>query len=405
MCLFWAAALHAAATKIKYNDIPAQIFAKNGQVQSQIAERDAAQSQTGYLERSFWPHMSLSLASEYQDNPTTAREKPPQMALDIAANLYRGGRDALEESQLHLEVQQRNADVYRVYLSELAAAQENYWQIVALSEQIRHHEDSLTRIRQATKAAKHRVSRGLTTNTDFLEFERQYDLISEQIDTLKQDQKERSMVLATQLGTSADIRLQESIPDPDERPLQTAKLTAEQHPDMTALQAEIDILLGEKSKLSYQSRPRLDVYSGSEAYTSDRLDLAAGIRMQMPLFEGMHIEKDQAALDHQLTAKRLLREHQMKALQTSIDTTQTRLRYLDQLTQRAKQRIIRTEVFLKATLADYDRGVKNASDVRNAIETYRQDKIEETERRLEYQITKVRLKGLVYCPQLRNSLN
>ena len=392
--LISAAYIHAAATTVvRYTDLPTQILTKNGSVQTHMAYRDAAQSKTGYLERSFWPHMSLSLGGEYGEE--TKREKPPYAAFDVSVNLYRGGRDVLEETVRNQQVQQRHTDVYRIYLSELAAAQDAYWQIVAISETLRHYEDSRHRIRQATNAAKYRLSRGLTTPTDVLEFERQDDLISEKIQALKQDKKERSMALATRLGAPPDIRVPESrVPDPDETPLPPARRTAEHHPDLAALRTQIAILMGEKSQLSHQSRPSLDAYSRYGAYTLDRFDLAAGLRMQIPVFADMHIANNQAALDHQITAQKRWLAQQERQRQTAMNTTQERLTYLNQAIQRAQKRIVRTEIFLKATLADYDRGVKNASDVRNAIETYRQDKTDETEQRLAYQRSKVALEEI-----------
>lgn len=392
--LISAAYIHAAATTVvRYTDLPTQILTKNGSVQTHMAYRDAAQSKTGYLERSFWPHMSLSLGGEYGEE--TKREKPPYAAFDVSVNLYRGGRDVLEETLRNQQVQQRHTDVYRIYLSELAAAQDAYWQIVAISETLRHYEDSRHRIRQATNAAKYRLSRGLTTPTDVLEFERQDDLISEKIQALKQDKKERSMALATRLGAPPDIRVPESrVPDPDETPLPPARRTAEHHPDLAALRTQIAILMGEKSQLSHQSMPSLDAYSRYGAYTLDRFDLAAGLRMQIPVFADMHTENDQAALDHQITAQKRWLAQQERQRQTAMNTTQERLTYLNQAIQRAQKRIVRTEIFLKATLADYDRGVKNASDVRNAIETYRQDKTDETEQRLAYQRSKVALEEI-----------
>ena len=64
--LISAACIHAAApTVVTYKDLPTQILTKNGSVQSHMSHRDAAQSKTGYLDRSFWPRMSLSLGGEY----------------------------------------------------------------------------------------------------------------------------------------------------------------------------------------------------------------------------------------------------------------------------------------------------------------------------------------------------
>ena len=203
------------------------------------------------------------------------------------------------------------------------------------------------------------------------------------------------MALATRLGAAPDICVEEShIPDPDETPLQPTSRTAEHHPDLNKLRTEIAILMGEKSQLSHQSLPSIDAYSSYGTYTIDRFNLAAGLRMQIPVFADMHIANNQAALDHQITAQKRWLAQQERQRQTVIDTTQKRLAYLDHSIQRAKKRIVRTEIFLKATLADYDRGVKNASDVRNAIETYRQDNTDTTELCLAYQRTKVALEEM-----------
>ena len=277
----------------------------------------------------------------------------------------------------------------------MAAAQNTYWEIVTISETLRHYEDSHQRIQQATNAAKYRLSRGLTTKTDVLEFERQNDLISEKIKALQQDKKAYSLALATRLGSDTDIHVPDAhLPDPDETSLRKTTPTVENHPDLAASRMEIAILMGEKSRLSYQNLPSIDAYGSYETYTMTRFDLAAGLRMRIPVFEEMHSANDQAALDHQITAQKQQLAQQERHLQTEINTTQARLAYLEQAIQRAQKRIVRTDIFLKATVADYDRGVKNASDVRNAIETYLQDKCHETEQRLAYQRSMVVMAGL-----------
>jgi outer membrane protein TolC len=259
-------------------------------------------------------------------------------------------------------------------------------------------------LRLAKKAASHRVSRGLTTRTDVLEFARYEDIAAEQIDILKQEQKQLSMTLATQLGEKTDIIITENhIPNPDDKNLQTALLSTEKQPDLAKLRSEIMILTMEKEKLSLRNLPRIDIYNTYTAYTfrdraytniTDRFDVATGIRLYMPLFDSLQSEKESAAMDHRITAKSQLLEQQRTNLQRMIKSTQAQLRYLDQATQRSQKRIAQTGTFVNATLIDYDHGIKNASDVRNAIETYFQDKTESTQRRLKYQLTKVDLLAL-----------
>jgi len=403
--LISAACIHAAApTVVAYKDLPTQIFTQNGVVQSKLSEGNAAKSRTGYLDRSFLPHLGLTVGGEAFQTAGTERYTQPYGSLALSMNLYQGGRDAQEDVLRQQYVAQSVIDIQQAYISELSVAQRQYWQIVAISETIRHYEDMQSRLRLATKAAKYRVSRGLTTGTDILEFARYEDIATEQIEILNQEKKQLSLTLATQLGLTTEIIITETrVPDPDDQVLQTATLRAEKQPDLATLQNELAILTMEKKKLSLRNLPSIDLYNTYTAYTSldrdyanitDRFDVAAGIRMHMPLFDDAQSEKEADALSYKITAKTQLLEQQTKTLQRMMQSTQAQLGYLEQATHRSQKRVNQTALFLKATLADYDQGLKNASDVRNAIETYFHDKTESTQRRLAYQLTKVDLLAL-----------
>ncbi len=392
---------------LRYTEIETLLRQKNGAVQSSQTSIESANARTGFLARSFLPQVTLSAGGEAFRTAGTLTGSQPFGSADLTINLFRGGRDANEDDPRRAQAEISKAQATHAFLLELTKAQSYYWDYVYFSELIVCHDEILKVNNKGLESAKRRLARGLLSRTDVVGFELHQGLITEQIETFIHEKKLSEISLKAALGLPETIDLTVDnlrIPHDHNDPMLTAELNADRHPELLEIRQNLRIAALQKDKLASTALPVIDLFGTYSLYTwrnryyadlNDRIDVAGGVRLHTPLFDGFQTSKETDAQTLQVQALSLLASQRKIALSASLRTTQEELRHLDELIHRSIDRLRQTREFLTLVLDDYDRGVKDASDVLNAIETYLNYLKEDASRRQNYQIVRSRLSAFL----------
>jgi outer membrane protein TolC len=364
---------------------------------------DAAKTRTGYWRRSFYPHVNALVGAERYETGPYAVDSQPYGLADASVNLFRGGRDRLEEAQRRTQVRLAAADREVFLREELEKVRGLYWQLVAERERIYHIDALLAQGRRIRQAAERRVSKGLTTNTDVLAIDLYNRQLEEQKESAMHEAQLIYLTLAIPLNISSGAIIVTSSGIPHEH-LDTPPSSKTIPPTMVRVQAQQEISEIQRAIHSRWWMPALDAYGQYGLYTrrdrdfvnrNDRVDWAAGLRAKFALFDGGTAHQEAKASAQETTAYRELANYKERSHQADIATAVEEMRHTDDLIEGSKIFLEKGDQLLRQTLNEYDRGVRNSQDVLAAFDRLATIRHQHLERRLEYQKVKARWLALL----------
>lgn len=120
----------------------------------------------------------------------------------------------------------------------------------------------------------------------------------------------------------------------------------------------------------------------------DRTDTAVGVRATFLLYDGNRNRSDADAT--QLTFKSSIAEMAYKdqLITAELKASQEELIHLQDLLSRSEMRVAQASRFLQITVQEYDRGVKNATDVLTAMQVSEEIQRRNVDWKIQYQKTK-----------------
>lgn len=393
------------AIELKYDELEEIIRTKNKKVLATKLELHGAQKRVGFLKRSFIPTGEASIGQEnFQTGPYESMSEP-SYTLKANINLYRGGRDSLEDKSRRAQRLATRVQTDQVIQTELFMARELFWNLVYLKEVKKLFEDALRDNKVNLQKANVRINAGLSTKTDRLEFE-----ISDT--TLKQDLARVTVSIATTQRNFLAI-----LGMPSESVIETIDKIPHDHNDTTAdLTMDFnlfrDVRLEYANKINFESQgeilkrwwtPSLDVYAESSLYNfrereyhtqNDRIDNALGIKLTFN-FDGFQGKFDGESLAAKARAAELNASQIKTEAEAAFNSAKQELELLHQLIHDGEKSVAKGAEYLKQTQDEYGRGVKNSPDVLSATIKQLEFKKRFAEIRRDYAIAKAQLQSLL----------
>jgi outer membrane protein len=391
---------------IRYDDLPRLVREKNENVQAAHSTLKAQDERTGRFTRSLLPSLSAQIGTE--EFKTGADESQTQefWKLEARINLYRGGKDRLEDEIRKTHVSAAQSDFSREYNQELKEARQTYWKLVAIARIITDRKEGSERNEANLKSAKRRAGAGVATAADTVQFELQKTLLNQDLKKLQlqQDLLKNRLSVAIGLNEHETFVIEDNFPHPDEGPLNVADMKAEDQLDVKILKARAE---GERLRRKQNSKwwqPRLDLYSSyglpslSEEYTRalrrDR-EWAAGVRVGFDLGQGIEDRSEARAKEWETQAASQRASHRAREAVASDHEVRHDLKLLHELIHDADRDIEKAERFMKLTEGEYSRGVKNGPDLLEAFQKLYEFRQRRTELYREYHESKAELISLV----------
>jgi outer membrane protein TolC len=387
-------------------DLPRLIQEKNGNVVGARSLKEAAENRTGHLSRSFLPNLSLQAGGEvFQTGPYSTRTQPYGSA-EARINLFRGGRDALEEEARTHHVTQADASIQKAQDAELLEARRLYWKLVFNRELIDRLGAASSQNEKFLDAANRRIARGLSTDTDRLEFQIYRSELHEELESLRHETLliETSLAASLALPSVPQFTTEGKIAHIHDDALLAAEIDPASHPDVRSLAAGREALLAQGKQAGRWWMPQVDAYGGYYLYTlrdrdylqqGMRTDVAAGLKLTLEAFDGLQSKASAAALSAQAAGYERQAEQRRRTVSAQVLVAREELKHDHELIHQSEERIEQGRKYLQRTVDEYGRGVKNSIDVLSGAQRSLSFERQYAERKRDYQLTKAGLLALL----------
>ena len=362
------------------NDLQRMVLSQNG-IQRDTLLVDAAKARTGFLQRSGEPRLSATLGGEgFQSGSTDTLRIQPVGRLDAVMPLYQNGHEAAEENIRKTDLRLSEIQRHQTMATQLATAQQLYWDIVYTDEMVQNLKEIRTHNQENYASAKRRYQRGLLPKSDLLAFEIYQSHLDTDIESLQHEKKIVMITLKAFLGVSesthirvADTRLPHSHDG-----VATATIQASETTEIAALRVHAEKAAFKRDQSAAKSTPHIDAFgryalypeNGPVATWLDRTEISAGIQAYFSLYDGQERHAQIQADTLKLQAITTDIAYQKRIVAAEIKAAQEELIHLHELFHHSETRLAQAKHFLKTLTQEYDRGVKDATDVLTALQFY-----------------------------------
>ncbi len=393
------------AISIRFEDLPRLVTEKNENVKASAFAVKAQSERAGYLTRSFLPQLSASVGQEEFKTGSTPSAQQEYWRIEGSLNLYRGGRDKLEnqirDGQRELAGLNYSSEIQR----ELREAKRAYWQALAITKLIAERKEALDKNETNLKSARRRAGAGITTTADAAQFE--LHKLTLERDIKKLDLEHHRVVnllsVALALDQHENIEIAGDFPGVDSatpvKALEVAKqLEVRNYQELQ----RVDELRA--SRLSRWFLPRLDLYTSyglpsltdeNERALRKQQEWTAGVRVTIDLGQSIEERREAGARSADASAAQMRGAHRLREVIANDHDLRHDIAVTADLIKDSENAVAQAQKFLKLTEAEYSRGAKNGPDLLEAFRTY----FEFRERRIdylrEYFETKAQLESLI----------
>lgn len=397
----------ARAEKIRFEDLPRLVLEKNEKVAASRQQLNAQTRRTGRLARSFLPQIGAQMGQEEFKTGSDPTEQKSYWRVDGTVNLYRGGRDDLEDE---IRISQRDfasTALAAEYQNELREAKQAFWKSIAVSRRIAERNESIEKNDINIRAARKRAGAGLVTTADAAQFELHKITLQRDLRKLELEQDK----LLNQLSVALALKEHENIEIIGDFPVVTS-VTSDRVPALsTTTQLDIagynDLTKVDELRAKQIGKwlhPKVDLYASyglpsltdeyARALRNDR-EWTAGIRVSFDLGQGIEDRAEVAAKTAEAGATRLRAAHKKREIVANDHDMRHDLKVLSELITSSEHDVKRAEDFLRLTEREYARGVKNGPDLLEAFQKYFEFRDRRIEYYRDYYETKSQLENLI----------
>lgn len=394
-----------AQETLKFEDLPQLIETRNKKATAAALDLNASKMRLGYFRRSYLPRIEAVAGRERFSTGPYETMNEPFYSFRGTINLYRGGRDQLEDKARKAESQGFSALREQTFQSELFEARQLYWDLVFLRESRKLYYDGLEQSRQNLAKAQRLITAGLATKVDRLEFEVSGMQLRQDLARIEVEISKIQRQLAALLGHPAETEYAtiERIPHfhDDKTPSETMDFALFR--DVRLEQANQLTLEASSQILKRWWVPNLDVYGESTLFTfrereyfteRDRVDTAIGITLSLS-FDGFQQKIDGEAQAARARASGLRAQQIRSEAEALFNTAKQELKLIHDLIHEGEKNVEKGQEYLSAVLSEYSRGVKNSPDVLAAILKNLEFRKRFAELRRDYAVANARIESML----------
>jgi outer membrane protein TolC len=366
----------SAATAIKIEDIEKYVQEKNKHVEKMRLLKEASEIQTGYFSRSFLPDLSVSVANEKFKKGTTLDKTGNAMSASASLNIFRGGSDFAEGQKRNLTAELSDTEMNSAYNEQLALAYEFYWALLTQQKKIEALNDFQTQNQKNLSMAMKRISSGVATMTDKLEFEMMGQEITYLLVTEKLMLNSIKNELKVLLGVHEDFVLVENGTHLHQWQNEISSIEMEKMNEVKEKDLEVQILSKERQVYLGKLLPTVDLFAEQSIPTQrigpeqplakERKETVYGVKATWSFGESVENSLKRSSLQKEIEARTKEKEDLIMHSSYKQFNIVEKLKALHDLLHGTEENIINAQTYLSATLNEYTRGVKNSPDVLEA---------------------------------------
>lgn len=399
-------AIAASAVKLDFEDLPRLIREKNGNVEGARLDVESQQTRTGYLLRSYLPTLKAEVGGEtFQSNPLGAKSQPFG-ALEAKINVFRGGRDLLEDAIRKERVQVSEAESQQTVFETLTRARMAYWVVVYQKEILQILREALELNAKNRTAADKRIRSGIATETDRIEFEINRVQLEQDVARMDLALANAERDLSAFLGISPNTRFEtvSQAPHVHFDDLLALRTDFDAHRDVVLLRSSGAVLEQQKRQLNRWWTPSVDIFGGYLLLTqrerdpgllSDRYESVGGVKLTLELFDGLQSKVDGSAAQLQADAFDSRANQRRRELEARLQSAKAELKLNHDLIHAGERNLELGKDYFTRSLGEYARGLKNSPDVLGATQKYVEYKRRYAELRRDYHLAHSDLLGVI----------
>lgn len=366
-------------TAISFSELPKLIQEKNENLKAARANAEAQQERTGHLARSFLPQISAQVGEEDFRTGSDPSKSQTFWRIGTSLNLYRGGRDGLDEDIRNAQLSVAKNEVVREFRDELRGAQIAFWDLVAIEKFIVFRKEELNRNDENLRSARRRSGAGVATNADAVQFELHQLTLEQEIKQLELKKDFSQNRLAVSLGLDEHENL---IVKGDFPKIVSADLPAfsvQDQLDVKSLRAREKIEALRVNQASRWWHPKVDVYAnyGLPSLSDDyeraqrkSQELAAGVRLSLDFGQSYNDVSEARAKRLEAKSNSYRAVHKAREALAADHELRHDIRLTGELILANEKSIEKARNFLRLTQAEYSRGLKNGPDLLGAFRQF-----------------------------------
>lgn len=377
--LFSVTANAANQVEVDSNRLKGLLESRNTKVQISKLEKGSAEVREGYLVRSFLPAIEAYGGQETFKVGANSQRSQPTYGIEARVNVYRGGRDQIENEIRSLESGKKEFQARRIFSEELEKARLAYWKLLYLKEKETLTKSAIETNKQNLNSAKRRIQSGVATLSDRFEFEMKETDLQRILATNTIEIQAQSRLLSLILGLESDQIITTTERLQHDHEFESAlKHTVTDH-EFLFKESQ---LVSQQRSLQAQSHsrawwPKVDVFGAYNQFnerdkefanSADRTDSVVGVRATLSLPAGLESGREASAFQQAARAAEMESKYQQRELEIHLEAETAELKALHDQVHQAEENIERAERYYKMTLSEYSRGVKNSPDVLGASE-------------------------------------
>lgn len=390
---------------ILFRDLPKLVRDKNENVQAADLSVQAFKERTGSLTRSFLPKVS-AMAGNEELKAGSSDDRQNYWKVEARMNLYRGGRDSLED-QIRSSRWSSAQNLRQLeFNSELKEARQVYWKIVAGEKILKDFQEALSKNEINLRSAIKRAGAGVTTAADAVQFELNRTLLNQDLkkQTLDLDLLRNRLSVALGLDSHETIQVESEFPHPDEDKIAVADLKPNENIEINSLKNReaTEKLVSDQAGRWWL--PKVDIYASygipslKDEYTRAlrrETEYYGGVMVGIVLGEGFDSRNESNARLLESRALEKRKSHKLRELTANDHELRHDMKLLHELIHDADKDIDKSARFVKLTETEYARGVKNGPDLLEAVRNHFEFRQKRYQLYREYFETKAELQSLV----------
>ncbi len=391
---------------VQFEDLPRLVREKNENVQAAHLSVKAHEERMGRLARSFLPNISAQVGAEEFKTGSDPLERQGYWKVGAELNLYRGGKDYLDDKIKESSVRSAKYDLSREFQRELLEARQTYWKLVALTQKIKHRKESVEKNESNLKSARRRSGAGIATAADTVQFELQQTLLNQEVRKMELESDLLKNRLSVALGSDEheSLEIQSDFPKLNKSDSEAAPLDVRKHIDVANLNEKQNTEALKAEMSSRWWRPSLDVYSSygipslsdeySRALRRDT-EWTIGVKVGFNLGQGLEDRTEASAKAFESKSVEKIKAHRLREVKAADHELRHDLKLLYDLINATDLAMGKSEKYLKLTQDEYRRGVKNGPDLLGSFQQYYEYKSRQIDLYRDYYEAKAELDALL----------
>lgn len=374
--IFFSKTIHAETLTLSFNDLSQLVYQKNENILAATSQLKGAQSQQGHLKRSFLPNIKGQLGVAIFETGTFEFATEPTQSIEATSNLFRGGKDKLEDQIKNEQSKLANTKLKKFYSQELFKARSYYIDLLYYQELIQVIKAASSLNRSDLSLLQRQINAGLINQTNRLEFDIENNQFKQDLILLKRDYESTLNQLKVVLGIKLEtaLKLEASFDFKNDSQLYSRELRPNSHFEITALKTQETILRNRQEQAKRWWLPSIDAYINYSLYSfEDRSyfalgnqdEFSGGMKLSIDLFDGFQAKTQGKLLQAQAQSYRYQASQKSKELEVLFKKLKYELKVYPQLLKLEKKIILQNRNYYQMAKIDYQNGLKNSLDLMN----------------------------------------